>query len=66
MLARLDSVVAAFQRPQGEFEIFEMRPDVFVSQMRESRSSGSAGRVGLVSRKAFAAHGTRLKTIAID
>jgi hypothetical protein len=66
MLARLDSVVAAFQRPQGEFEIFEMRPDVFASQMRGSRSSGSAGRVGLVSRQTFRTHGTHVKTIAVD
>lgn len=66
MLTRLDSVVAAFQRSKGEFEIFEMRSDVFANQMRESRSSGSAGRVGLVSRQAFRAHGIRLKTVAVD
>jgi hypothetical protein len=65
MLARLDSVVAAFQRSESDFEVFEMRADVFASQMRASRSSGSAGRVGLVSRQTFKTRGTHVSTIGI-
>ncbi len=66
MLDRLDAVLAAFQRTDGRFDIFEMSPDIFRREMRPSRSTGAAGRVGVVTRRAFQEHGQSISTVATD
>jgi hypothetical protein len=60
MLDRLDAVVGAFQRDDGAFEVWSLAPAVFKQYMRDTRSRGSGGRVGLVERQVFQAKGKAL------
>lgn len=63
MLDRLDAILAAFQRTDGQFDVCEMSPTVFRREMRPSRSTGAAGRVGVVTRRAFQEHGRSVRTV---
>jgi uncharacterized protein with GYD domain len=64
MLDRIGSVVAAFQHLDGRYDVFEMSSAHFASLMRDSRSSGSAGRVGIVTHRDFKTHGRPIRTIS--
>ena len=58
MLDRLDSIVAAFQRADGSFDLWRLPADKFRREMRDTRSTGaSAGKVGLVRKDVFEKHG---------
>ena len=63
MLESLDLVLAAFQHHDGSFDVYSLRADEYRRHMRDSRSSGAAGRVGLVTKKTFTEHGTRVKIV---
>jgi hypothetical protein len=65
MLSELDAIVAAFQRTDGQFDLFEMSPDTFRTHSRDSRSTGASGRVGLVTRSTFRDFGKPLRTVRI-
>jgi hypothetical protein len=61
MLDRLDSVIGAFQRDDGSFDLWSITAETFKNHMRHTRSRGpSAGRVGILGRQIFEQHGTRL------
>lgn len=63
MLEGLDSVIAAFQHKTGAYEVFTLAASVFSQHARDSRSSGSDGRVGLVTRKIFETLGQKIKVV---
>lgn len=66
MLAQIEVILGAFEQADGSFEIVELSPAVFKLLMQPTRSKGpSAGRVGVVGRAAFLAHGTRLRTVRL-
>jgi hypothetical protein len=66
MLDRLESILAAFERSDGRFDIFEMEASVFAANARETRSKGaSAGKVGLVPRTVFQRFGRPLRTVTL-
>jgi hypothetical protein len=51
MLPRLRYVLGAFQRDDGQFDIYALEAKAFAANERETRSRGrSAGRVGKVRR----------------
>ena len=64
MLESLDLVLAAFQHHDGSFDVYSLRADEYRRHMRDSRSSGAAGRVGLVTKKTFTEHGTASRSYA--
>jgi hypothetical protein len=54
MLKRIDAVFAALEQENGKYEVFELSPNIFEKNMRESKSKGaSAGKVGLVRKSVF-------------
>jgi hypothetical protein len=58
MLKRLAFAIGAFQRDDGEFEVFSLPADAYRARMRETRSKGaSAGRVGIVAKRVFTTEG---------
>lgn len=66
MLDRLDSIVAAFQRNNGSFELWRLPADKFRREMRDTRSTGaSAGKVGLVRKDVFEKHGELITQITL-
>ena len=66
MLDRLDSVVAAFQRDDGSFELWSLPADKFRRAMRDTRSTGaSAGKVGLVRKDKFEKHGELITRVTL-
>ena len=66
MLDRLDSIVAAFQRDDGSFELWSLPADKFRREMRATRSTGaSAGKVGLVRKDAFEKHGVIITRVTL-
>ena len=66
-LGRIQRVIAAFQRSDGSFDLWSLSSDAFRSEMGPTRSRGpSAGKVGIVKKAAFAAHGRKLGRIRLD
>ena len=66
MLDRLDSVVAAFKRDDGSFELWFLSSDKFHRAMRDTRSEGaSAGKVGLVRKDTFEKHGELITRVTL-
>lgn len=63
MLDSLDLVLAAFQHRDGSFDVYALAPDEYRRHMRDSRSGGAEGRVGLVTRKVFEEHGRRIRIV---
>ena len=63
MLDELDLVLAAFQHKDGSFDVYALAPDEYRQHMRDSRSSGADGRVGLVTKKVFEERGKRIKIV---
>ncbi|HEY2572821.1 MAG TPA: hypothetical protein VGH65_02090, partial [Verrucomicrobiaceae bacterium] len=51
MLPRMHSVIAAFETAPNEFELLSLSPEIFQSEMRDSKTG--KGRVGLVRKKVF-------------
>ena len=57
MLPRIASVIAAFERLDGAFDLIEISSDAFRQAMGPTRSTGrSSGKVGMVHRGYFEAH----------
>ena len=66
MLKRLESVVGAFQRDDGAFEVISLPADVYRRRMSDTRSTGaSAGGVGKVSKSVFVAEGQQVSVVTI-
>jgi hypothetical protein len=66
MLDRIDSIVAAFQRDDGSFELWCLPAEKFRSEMRDTRSTGaSAGKVGLVRKDVFERQGRLITRITL-
>ena len=66
ILDRLDSIVAAFQRDDGSFELWSLPADKFRREMRDTRSTGTpAGKVGLVRKDAFEKHGVIITRVTL-
>lgn len=66
MLERLDGVIGAFEDETNTFHLYEISPDKFSREMRETRSKGpSKGRVGLVSKRIFETEGEKVGILPI-
>ncbi|MGH7339420.1 MAG: hypothetical protein ACREKH_02930 [Candidatus Rokuibacteriota bacterium] len=66
MLDRLDLIVGAFERDDGSFELLALTPTEYRGAMSATRSKGaSAGRVGVVARSHFDAHGRALGRVSV-
>lgn len=63
MLEHLDVVLAAFQHKDGSYDVYSLPAGEYAKHMRDSRSSGGEGRVGLVTKKVFAELGKRIKIV---
>ena len=51
MLKRVQSVIGAFETAPNEFELLSLSPEIFQSEMRDSKTGN--GRVGLVRKIVF-------------
>jgi hypothetical protein len=61
MLKHLDSVIAAFEQPNGRWTVVELAASEFKKNQRPTKSKGrSAGKVGLVGRGVFLQRGQLL------
>src|SRR5258708_5631027 len=61
MLPTLDSVIAAFRRKDGEFDLFSLSAKSYAQHMSNTRSKGSSkDRVGIVIKKVFETEGERV------
>jgi hypothetical protein len=66
MLERLESVIGAFQRDDGAFEVISLPADVYRARMTDTRSTGaSAGGVGIVAKSVFIAEGQPVSVVTI-
>jgi hypothetical protein len=66
MLDRLDEIVGAFQRYDSAFELWSLRPSLFRTHMRDTRSRGaSAGKVGLAKKALFESKGKSLGRVRL-
>lgn len=67
MLDRVAAVWGAFELDDGSYDLYEMVPDIFREHMRPTRSTGpSAGRVGIVRKSAFYAHGRFFRCVRFE
>jgi len=65
MLERLDDVLAALEVSSGEFEVWSLPARTFEQHVRDSRSRGGAGKVGLVTRRVFQELGQRIGSVRV-
>ncbi len=66
MLERLNHVIGAFETDENSYDLYQLSPEIFSENMRETRSKGSAsGKVGLVIQKVFEKEGKFLQTVKI-
>ena len=66
MVERVDAILGSFETGSGVYEIYELLPEVYKTNMRPTRSKGaSAGRVGIVKKSTFYDEGKRLKVVQI-
>jgi hypothetical protein len=66
MLGTLEAIVAAFQRSDGRFDLYEIAPSVYQQQMSATRSLGhSKNKVGKVSRATFETLGKNLGPVVV-
>jgi hypothetical protein len=66
MLERLDGIIGAFETDMGNYELYEISPDIFKGNMLETRSTGaSAGKVGLVLQKIFEEKGRFMQSVRL-
>ena len=67
MLERLDSVIGAFETDTNIYDLYEISPDTFKENMRETRSTGAAaGKVALVTQKIFEDEGKFIQTVKLS
>ncbi len=62
LLNRVESVVAAFERSEFQYDVFELSRKQYEKYMRPRVTDGAAG---LVSRRIFIEHGKSLGTIKL-
>jgi hypothetical protein len=66
MLKKLDAVIGSFETGPDTYELYEMAPQMFVDNMKPTRSKGpSAGRVGVVRRSTFLNECQLIRTIKL-
>jgi len=66
MLERLEGVIGAFETDTGSYDLYEMSPDIFKENMRETKSTGaSAGKVALVHQNTFEKEGKFIQTVKL-
>ena len=66
MLDYIDSVVAAFEREDSSFDLFEVSANAYKKLMTPTRSLGaSAGRVGIVRRQSIEETGKPLRRMTV-
>ena len=63
MLARVESVIGAFEVMPKEYELLSLSPGTYQAFMRDSRTG--KGKVGLVTKKVFDAKGCSLGRVAL-
>jgi hypothetical protein len=67
MLDRVAAVLGSFEKENGTYDIYELRPKFFCENMRPTRSKGpSAGRVGIVRKSVFVDQGKFVMNLRID
>jgi hypothetical protein len=67
MLDTLDAVVAAFERVDGRFDLYELAPEVYQQRMSATQSLGpSNGKVGKLSRTTFESLGKPLGIVVLE
>ena len=65
MQEKLNTVLAAFENEQGDFEILSLPIEVFAAHQRPTRSQGSAaGKVGIVSKTVFVQSGKFISKVS--
>ena len=62
MLDRIDTVIGAFEQETETYLLYSMSPELYRTQMRDSKGEG---KVGLVRQKAFQTLGKLICTITI-
>ena len=66
MLDRIDAVIAALEQDNEEYKLYEISPQSFKQNMRETKSKGaSAGKVGLVRKIVFMNKAKWISTIRL-
>ena len=67
MLERLDGIIGAFETETNTYELYEISPDTFKENMRETRSTGAAaGKVALVTQKIFEEEGKFIQMVKLN
>lgn len=63
----LGGVIGAFETDTGNYELYEISPETFKQNMRETRSTGAAaGKVILVLQKIFKEEGKFIQTVKLN
>lgn len=66
MLPSLHSVVAAFGRRDGAYDLFSLPASIYQQRMTMTQSKGpSRGKVGIVPKSIFEAEGQKVATVAL-
>ena len=66
MLDRISSVLACFERDNGDYDIYEISPHIYRSVMSPTRSKGSSvGRVGIVKRSDIIKNGKYIQRLSL-
>ncbi len=66
MLDRLNQVVGAFETDDNIYDLYQLSPEIFSKNMRETKSKGpAAGKLGLVIQKVFEEEGKYLQTVKL-
>lgn len=66
MLERIDAIFAALEQKSNKYELYEIAPNIFKKNMRETQSKGaSAGKVGLVRKSIFINEGKFICSVKI-
>jgi len=63
MLKRVQSVIGAFETTPNDFELLSLSPEIFQSEMRDSKTG--TGRVGLVRKSVFAEKGKAVGRVSL-
>jgi len=67
MVDRVKAVVGAFEEDDGSYRVMQLPIEHCTAIMRPTRSQGpSAGRVGMIDRKAFEDEGRLVAVVKID
>ncbi len=67
MLDRVAAILGSFEVENGNYDIYELKPDIYRANMRPTRSTGSsAGRVGIVRKSIFLDQGKFLRCISLE